>query len=210
DGLAMHKVFLQDDSDRAAFDKLISDLRSEDQGFVATPVDPPAADLPDSEVDREGFLEAFRAMEDTHQFFGLLRRFKLGRIQALRFMGEEFAVPLDAKAGTEVLQQASAQQLPIMVFVGNRGCIQIHTGEVNKIVPFGDWINVLDPDFNLHLRETGIATAWLVRKPTKDGVVTSVELFDEAGENLVLFFGKRKPGQAEDPKWRELAESLAK
>ncbi|MGH8046767.1 MAG: ChuX/HutX family heme-like substrate-binding protein, partial [Chthoniobacterales bacterium] len=66
----------------------------------------------------------------------------------------------------------------------------------------------LDDEFNLHLREPGVAAAWLVRKPTKDGVVTSIELYDTAGENIALLFGKRKPGQPEDENWRNLAESL--
>jgi putative hemin transport protein len=209
DGLAMHKVFLQEESDRAAFDALIADFKNDEQGFVAAPGETPAADLPDSEIDREGFLTAFKAMEDTHHFFGLLRKFKVGRVQALRLLGEEFAVPVKNDVCGEVLRRASAEKLPIMIFVGNRGCIQIHTGEVNKIVPFGaEWINVLDDEFNLHLREPGVAGAWLVRKPTKDGVVTSIELYDATGENIALIFGKRKPGQPEDENWRKLAETL--
>ena len=209
DGLAMHKVFLQDDSDRAAFEQLIVDFKSGEQGFTALPVEPPAADKPDSEIDGAGFLAAFRAMEDTHHFFGLLRKFGVGRVQALRLLGPEFAVPMKTGVCGEVLRRASAEKLPIMIFVGNRGCIQIHTGEVSRIVPFGDeWINVLDDEFNLHLREPGVAEAWLVRKPTKDGVVTSIELYDTAGENIALLFGRRKPGQPEDENWRSLAESL--
>ncbi len=209
DGLALHKVFLQDGSDRAAFEKLIADFKTDEQGFAALPVEPPAADKPDAEIDREGFVAAFQAMEDTHHFFGLLRKFGVGRVQALRLLGEEFAVPVKTDVTGELLRRASAEKLPIMVFVGNRGCIQIHTGEVSKIVPFGEeWINVLDDEFNLHLRESGVDSAWLVRKPTKDGVVTSIELYDASGENIALLFGKRKPGQPEDENWRRLAESL--
>jgi hypothetical protein len=44
------------------------------------------------------------------------------------------------------------QAMPVMIFVGNMGCIQIHGGPVEKIVPMGPWINVMDPRFNLHLR----------------------------------------------------------
>jgi putative hemin transport protein len=209
DGLAMHKVFLQDDSDRAAFDQLIADFKSDEQGFTALPAEPPAVDKPDFEIDREGFLAAFKAMDDTHHFFGLLRKFGVGRVQALRLLGPEFAVPVKLDVTGDLLRRASADQLPIMIFVGNRGCLQIHTGTVTRIVPFGaEWINVLDDEFNLHLREPGVVGAWLVRKPTKDGVVTSIELYDAAGENIALIFGKRKPGQPEDENWRKLAESL--
>ena len=51
--------------------------------------------------------------------------------------------------------------------------------------------------------------AWIVRKPTSDGEVTSLELFDAAGDNIAMFFGERKPGKAELPQWRQLADSLA-
>jgi putative hemin transport protein len=108
-----------------------------------------------------------------------------------------------------ILRAASQDALPIMIFVGNRGCLQIHTGTVSKVVPFGEWINVLDPEFNLHLRDSGVASAWRVRKPTRDGIVTAVELYDADGGNIALLFGKRKPGEVEDVRWRDLAEGLA-
>lgn len=96
-----------------------------------------------------------------------------------------------------------------MVFIGNRGCIQIHTGLVKNIKMFGaEWLNVLDDEFNMHLRDTAVATAWVVRKPTSDGDVTSLELFDTEGNNLVLFFGRRKPGQPEDENWRSIVAAL--
>ena len=68
---------------------------------------------------------------------------------------------------------------------------------------------MLDRSFNLHLREDGIARAWLVRKPTVDGIVTSIEIFDQEGRQIAWMFGKRKPGQAEDGKWPALAERAA-
>ena len=107
-----------------------------------------------------------------------------------------------------MLERAAADQLSIMCFVGNPGCIQIHTGPVQRIQVMGPWLNVLDPGFNLHLREDHIADAWIVRKPTVDGKVTSLELFDAEQRNLAMFFGERKPGKAELPRWRELADSL--
>jgi putative hemin transport protein len=70
------------------------------------------------------------------------------------------------------------------------------------------WLNVLDPGFNLHLREDHIASAWVVKKPTVDGTVTSLELFDPAGDTIAMLFGKRKPGQPELPEWQATVERL--
>ena len=91
-----------------------------------------------------------------------------------------------------------------MVFVGNRAAIQIHTGPVHRLRATPGWFNVLDPEFNLHLREAGVAAAWRIVKPTEDGAVTSIELLDAAGEVIALLFGARKPGQAEREAWRAL------
>jgi putative hemin transport protein len=95
-----------------------------------------------------------------------------------------------------------------MVFVGNPGIIQIHTGPVRKLVDHGEWFNVLDPDFNLHLREPAIVQSWVVRKPTEDGTVTSLELFNAADELIATIFGKRKPGIPEMEEWREVVAEV--
>ena len=99
-----------------------------------------------------------------------------------------------------------------MVFVGSPGCIQIHSGPVKRIEPMDirgvQWLNVIDPNFNLHLREDSIAHVWRVEKPTSDGVVTSVEAFDHAGELMAMFFGARKPGKPELEEWRSLTRKL--
>jgi putative hemin transport protein len=70
------------------------------------------------------------------------------------------------------------------------------------------WLNVLDPGFNLHLREDLIADVWVVEKPTSDGMVTSVEAFDARGELMAMFFGARKPGQSELAAWRHIVAHL--
>jgi putative hemin transport protein len=106
------------------------------------------------------------------------------------------------------LFSASENGVSIMVFVGNAGMIQIHTGTVKKIVEHGPWINVLDPDFNLHVKEPAISETWVVRKPTVDGFVTSIELFNEKGELICTLFGERKPGKPELESWRELVAKL--
>jgi putative hemin transport protein len=65
-----------------------------------------------------------------------------------------------------------------MICVGHRGCIQVLSGAVERIVRHGPWLDVLDPGFNLHLREDRIASSWVAAKPTRSGVVRSLELFD--------------------------------
>jgi putative hemin transport protein len=210
-GEAVHKIYVTEETDRAAFDALVARHAGADALPLAVkPREPETSDRPDSEIDVDGLRAAWRAMTDTHEFFGMLARFKVGRVQALRLTGEEFARELPARGLRSALEMASADKTPIMIFVGNRGCIQIHTGPVERLVPTQGWFNVLDPTFNLHLREAGVARVFAVRKPTSDGVVTSIEAFDARERNILLMFGARKPGQPELESWRSLVARIEK
>jgi putative hemin transport protein len=211
DGLAVHKIYCVAETDGDAYDALVSRFRADDQGpeLSVTPNAAPAAEKPDAQIDVPGLRAAWAGLQDTHDFFRLLGQFGVTRTQALRLAAPEMAVKLPNETHRTVLASASKSGLPIMVFVGSPGCIEIHTGPVHKVVPANGWFNVLDPDFNLHLRESGIASTWLVRKPTTDGIVTAVETYDSNGEGIAQFFGARKPGKPELPEWRALADSLA-
>lgn len=210
DGAAVHKIYLTDKSDRLAFDAIVSRFRSPAQSdeIDIAPLPPRRKDRPDADIDIENFHKHWRALLDTHDFFGLLMEFGVGRAQAMRLAEREFAYRVAPEALRAALEAASATQTPIMCFVGNPGCIQIHTGTIRTLKATGPWFNILDPRFNLHLREDAIAQAWVVRKPTRDGIVTSLELFDAEGFCFVQFFGERKPGKAELEGWREIVAAL--
>lgn len=205
-GQAIHKIFLEKHSNEGAFRALVDSLEThQPPTFTAVATPPKPSPLP-SDVDATAFEAAWRALNDTHAFFPLLRKFGLSRIQALRLAPRDLALRVAPTAYRNVVEEAASSGLPIMVFVGNPGAIEIHTGAIHKVKTMGPWYNILDPGFNLHLHEPGVSEAWLVRKPTTDGVVTSVELFDATGENICLFFGERKPGKSELPAWRALCE----
>jgi len=210
-GEAVHKIYATDETDRRAFDALIARYRAEPPAALAiAPRAPDAADRPDSEIDVPGLHVAWRAMQDTHEFFGMLGKFKVGRMQALRLAGEEFARELPPRALRSALEAAGAAGTPIMIFVGSKGCIQIHSGPIKRLVETHGWFNVLDPAFNLHLREAGVARVFSVRKPTDDGVVTSIEAFCNRDRNILLMFGARKPGKPELESWRNIVARIEK
>jgi putative hemin transport protein len=210
DGLALHKIYLTKDSNEAAFDAIVEKFKAEEQHSIieCEAVAPKAEEKQDSEIDVEGFRKAWTDLKDTHDFFMMTRKFGVSRTQALRLAPEGFTKKIDSSKVVNVLEDASEKQLPIMIFVGNRGIIQIHTGNVKKTLWHQQWFNVMDPDFNLHLDVTKIAEAWIVKKPTEDGEVTAIEVFNKEGDFIVQFFGKRKPGIPELQEWKNLVADL--
>jgi len=209
-GTAVHKIFLKPESDVGAYQALVEDFAKPAAGALEiSPAPARKAPRPDGEIDVAALRTAWLALKDTHDFVPLLMKQKLQRLQALRLAGADLAVEVPNTSLRRTLEWAASSAAEIMVFVGNRGCIQIHTGPVKTLRAMGPWFNVLDPGFNLHLREDRIVSSWVVRKPTSDGVVTALELFDRDDELIATLFGKRKPGEIERNDWRDFAETLA-
>ena len=209
-GDAVEKIYLLEDSNWEAFSSLAGLLTDDEQvpGLQVTPY--PAFSLP-APLDEDKvaqFREAWSGMKDVHQLFGMLKKFGIDRLRALEAIGEDWARPVENVSFRRVLEGAARHGNPIMAFVGNKGIIQIHTGPVERLKEMGPWFNVLDPDFNLHAREDHIGQCWLVRKPTKDGIVSSLEVFNTEGELIIQLFGKRIEGEREDPAWRSVLDSI--
>lgn len=209
-GEAVHKIHLRPASNLEAYEQLVGELLLDDQtpAIETRAITPQKPGADESLVDIDAFRARWGALTDVHQFVGLLKDFGIDRYQALRLAGHDFAWRVDLSAVEAMMSHAVQQQLPIMCFVGSRGCIQIHTGPIHEIKAMGPWLNVLDPSFHLHLRADHIADAWVVRKPTKDGHVTSLEAYDANGELIIQFFGERHEGEGELADWRMIAENL--
>ena len=196
-GDAVHKVFLTEQSDTEAFAQLVQALRLADQpDSVALAARQPVEGAKPRYDKAEELRRDWGKLSDTHQFLRLTSRLKMNRLGAYRVARAPWAFELPTDTVTRLLHASAEQQVPLMVFVGNPGCIQIHSGTVARIEPMGPWINILDPRFNLHLRTDHIAEVWHVIKPVRDGMAHSVEAFDADGALIVQIFGKRTPDTA--------------
>lgn len=210
DGTAVHKVYLTEASDRLAFDRLVDDFRHADQAplqDVGEPL-PVVPDRDDGAIDTALLRDRWEALQDVHDFHAMLNDLGVGRVQAMRLVGRDYACPVAQDSFRRIVEAVCERQIPIMVFAGSPGVVQIHTGPVHTLKQMGPWFNVLDPGFNLHLREDAIASAWVVRKPTADGMVSSLEIYDAENRQIAWLFGERKPGKPEREDWRALLAAL--
>lgn len=209
-GEAIMKVYVQEEGgNKEAYETLVNKYKAADQ---ASAISSEVAQYSEvsyaASIDVTSFRQAWSEMKDTHEFFGMLRKFNVSRLDALKWASAAYAQEFDHTKIQGLLEKAASTELPIMVFVGNRGNIQIHQDTIKTVKVMDKWLNVLDPNFNMHFDTSLVSTAWIVRKPTSDGVVTSLECFDEKGEMIVQFFGLRKPGKPELEEWRALVATL--
>ncbi len=209
-GEAILKVYIQEQGgNKEAYANLLQTYKSVNQNSdISIEIEKYSEVSYAASIDVTTFRKAWSEMKDTHEFFGMLRKFNVSRIDALKWASAEFAQEFDHTKIQGLLETAAADKTPLMVFVGNRGNIQIHQDFIKTVKVMDKWLNILDPDFNMHLDTSVINSAWVVRKPTADGIVSSIECFDAKGEMVVQFFGLRKPGKPELEEWRALVANL--
>lgn len=208
-GEAVFKLYPEPTTNLDEWNKLVALLKVDAtkeklRVLRATPYD----NSPIHNADIEEFRNRWRQMTDVHQLHDILKELKIGRHDAVKLVGSEFANEVRGDSVEILLQSAAEREVPIMCFVGNKGCIQIFTGKIEKLKKIDGWFNILDEKFHLHLLTSGISRIWNVRKPTSDGYVSSLEVFDQNGEMIIQFFGKRSAGEQEREDWRGLLSEL--
>ncbi len=209
-GVSAHKIYLLKEENLPQYNELVETFKNEDQEaeLKIKEAEAPKEFELNPDVDKEAFLADWGNLKDTHDFYPLLRKYKLERTQALAIAEGTFTQKVENSVTETMLNRAAEQEVPIMVFVGSKAVIQIHSGVVSNIKKMDNWLNVLDPEFNLHLQADHITDTWIVRKPTEDGIVTSVEIFEKDHNDIATFFGARKPGIPELESWKNLVATL--
>ena len=203
-GDAVHKIHLTEDSNVEAFERLT--------GALLLPMQPDSLRLAPRAAPRGvtgdparlAELQAgWEAQPDEAAFRRFLGNLGMSTLFALRGAGAPRTRRLAPEAVTELLERASAGKVELVIRSGNPGCQQVYSGPVERILPAGYWINVMDPRFNLHLRTDHLAEVWLVDRPGRGGRAVSVEAFDAGGE-AILHVSGRHPGAD----WTALAAGL--
>ncbi|AZP11058.1 hemin-degrading factor [Undibacterium parvum] len=207
-GNAIHKVYLKNEAGVVLFEQLQKNFAASQQSGALKIVaqTPKKPEKNDSQIDLKEFQLAWKEMSDVHQFERLLQDFELSREQALRLAPQGVAQRINGSAVRQLLDQAAQQQVGIMAFLGNGALTQIFSGKITKVAASGDWYNVLDPEFNLHLRDANFNNGWVVQRAG----VTSVEFYDKQGELVVTFFGVRERAKPQPQSWIELTKGLTK
>lgn len=200
----------------AADDTARGTIESLAERFAGAVADAPAAPAPrptksDADVDAGALLADWRAMQNVHHFEALLGKHGLGRLQALRLVGPEFARELAPEAFGELLAQLGGNGQEIMVFVANRGMVQIFSGPAGDAKRAGHGWEITHGAAKLYFPDTALHGLWLVHKPTAAGIITSLEFVrDDDDQAVASIFGRHPHGDAQPTEWLALLEQLPK
>lgn len=208
-GQSAHKVYLTENSHQSQYFDLVEAFRSGNQAIhqsvKARPEKIPATDL-----DAEALRTAWEGIRDVHEGSRIIHSLGRGDHQAVyRALGEDYARPLQPSMVEKLIETFAEKQLQLMIFVMGKSAVQSYGGQIHKILRTGPWFNVLDKPFNLHLKSELLDRVWLLRKPSDDGWITSLDVFDHHSQEVMVICDNRVRGQNESQQWTETVAELA-
>ena len=210
-GESIHKVYFTGLDAEAQWTAVKETFLSTEEALDLNTIRPEPQKTPHTPPqDRDTFLQEWHALADTHDFFALLRRHRLTRFSAVQAAEGHFTWSLSTAQWEYFLHWVQTTQTPIMFFVGNAGIHQIYTGPVTSVTFERGWHNLHGPNLTLHFNPEGLGYLYLVKKPTREGDIYSLEVFSPEGDEVLWVFGARKPGQTVPAAWLDFIETLQK
>lgn len=207
-GALRHQWHVPAGSAGLAFEELVCALLHPDQRDLPRPR-PLVAPVEAAHVDLAALEQGWSVLREPADFAGLLRRHGLRRLRAYRLVRDKFARPVSLDSVPALLSLGAARQTPLSLRCGNRGAVQRFEGALPLPAWQGDTLCVRQGGLRFSLSMRDVASVWRVRKPSVDGVVTTIELFDGQDERVLTISGARGYGRMELPSWRALlADSL--
>lgn len=209
-GIAAHKIYMVKESNIDAYHALVEKYQMPEQlmdlgidhDSLEQGVDKTVA------IDAEKLRERWANIQNVHEGNRIIKAHNNQRIDIYKALGEEYARQLSTDSVEKLLNLLSESGHGCMIFVMNHASVQSYSGQISRLLRTGPWFNVLDPDFNLHLQTGLIGAVWLITKPSEDGVVNSLSIFDQHETEIMVMTDNRSRGDAESEQWREMLAQL--
>lgn len=197
DGCAVLKFYLKQDG-----------FNAQSLAQVLPTLNPPKPDTlwsPRAPSDTDKWQHDWQNISSVHDFAGLLKTHGIDKLSAYHHAptidGQKMAKPLPKGAIFELFMQAKRQDVPLMIFVGNGGAMQIYQGKPQNITLDSGFINIFNANFSLHLHDD--TSPWL----SKRADTWAIDGFFN-GQNVISIFAYRAPKQAVDEKGNALLQSF--
>jgi putative hemin transport protein len=205
EGDGLYKIMLHASSNVDAYHAIVSDFAAAEQ----TPVldifrtRPLSANEGIAHIDIDALRADWARVNNAEDFLAGQTEFDHLRLHKLRLAGKAFAHQVANDSVRILLQKMADLGGTVMTLIGNAGIVQAYQGRVKQIRRSDVWLNILGLDYRLRLREDHIDSVWVAKKPTTNGVITSLELFNRQGISIARFFSIPEPGRPEPREWRD-------
>jgi putative hemin transport protein len=198
---------LVDESHTEAYQTLITQFRDPIQTSSLSLENKPTKIALNDEIDAGSLRQRWSQIKDVHEGGQIINAFNSPRIKIYEALGDEYAKKLPYSIIEDTLKALSEYQIPTMIFVQNQSAVQSYAGHIKRLLRTGPWFNILDEGFNLHLNTEQIGQAWLITKPSENGYIHSLNVFDHNHNEIMIMTDNRTRGEQESIEWATLMKT---
>jgi len=203
-GSMIHKIMLNKGKDTESFQQLLRDhaachQRMPEHDAIAGE----NAGIGLSKIDINALRADWAHVQNHEDFIERQKTFDRHRLRKLRMAGKAFAYQVANDSARVILQRMTEFGTAIMTQVGNAGIVQAYCGKIKNIRSKDARLKIMNHGFRMLLREDDIDSIWVAKKPTTDGIVTSLEIFNRQGLQIASFLSKKRNGEPEPREWRD-------
>jgi putative hemin transport protein len=116
--------------------------------------------------------------------------------------------PVATTALATVLEGARRDVVPVSLAVRSRGVVQRYSGCLDEVEQAAGAIHARAPGMRMQVAGRGVAETWVVRTPSLDGPVSSLEVLDATASVVCSLSATRRPGEPESRAWFVLLDEL--
>lgn len=211
-GTVVNQIFLENEQGLPAFRKLVADFKAPHQHAVLKhdAALPKAGSKELTTAELKELQLSWSELTDVHEFARLVKDFGITRERAFELIGNDAAYRVLPNAIQMLFDAAVKQDQEVLAFVSNPGMIQIYGGRIEQTFVAENWYQAQAQDFRLALMRDRIDRGWVVKRPAKDGLITSVEFYDANGDQIINIFSRRQRGKEESDVWRKIVAGLTR
>ncbi|MEO0453507.1 MAG: ChuX/HutX family heme-like substrate-binding protein [Verrucomicrobiota bacterium] len=210
-GRAVHKVFTTDQTNFQSWNDWVSRYAAEKQSPIVE-VERLEEIVPDDidqrEVSRDALCATWDTLTTSDDFQPMIDHLGLSSLEAIRLGGDAYAKRLSKDALGQFLNHSVQESLSIEATVCSSGTTQNYKGQIKQVTEFGDWLNVLDPHFNLHIDMKAVDSIWMVQKAKAKKPVTVIEVLNRDGKSVLELSESQPVQQPDSSVWKAVIESL--
>lgn len=207
-GGTIHQTFLGRNSVTEAFEEILERFVEQDQSPFPCAVESGTRQCDPSCCRTSALLSDWSRLKNTLEFTSLLREHRVTRQYAFLAGQGLFTRRLGLRTLRSLLQRIAVGRLGIETRVGNGSCEQACRDEIRSVSCPAGVLAIRGHNTAVRITEDSIASAWILKIPTKSGPIESIELNDADGNTIASIRGVRIDTGCQSSEWHRLLEAM--
>lgn len=159
-------------------------------------------------INKELLTEQWATMTNVHQASKIFKYNGNDPITVYTALGKNYALKISAVKLIDFFSIIAKHQLNLMMFSRNYAAVQCYVGSISKLICFDGKIEISITDFNFIMRVSQLGDIWLITKPTDNGFVNSINIFDKTGNENLILTDKRTKSEPESDSWLKSIQQI--